>query len=75
MKKILSISLLLTTLAGCAQTANQIAGTPPRPRISQQYQDKLMQADKFVPGIAREAIKHEWEWNGALDKAENRAGY
>ena len=75
MKKILFTLLISTALAGCAPTANQIAGKVDRPRISQVYQDKLMQADKFVPGIAREAIKHEWDWNGALDKTENRAGY
>jgi hypothetical protein len=40
-----------------------------RPTISETYKGLLKKAD---PQLKREAIKHEWEWNGYADKMEKR---
>ena len=45
---------------------------PPRPRISQSYENLLIEAP---PTLQKEAQKHEWDWQGYADKMEMRAGY
>jgi len=42
-----------------------------RPVISNSYAEMLK---KSSPELKREAVKHEWEWNGYADKMEKRFG-
>ena len=41
----------------------------PRPAISAEYEKLLRQANK---DLQREAMKHEWDWQGYADKMEDR---
>jgi hypothetical protein len=45
------------------------ATVPPRPEIGQAYQ-KLLMATPLE--TQKEAIRHEWDWQGWADKMEDR---
>jgi hypothetical protein len=67
--------ILSAALMSCATTEKvptNKAEKPPRPRISQKYQDLLMAGP---PELVQEAQKHEWDWHGYADRMEMRAGY
>lgn len=65
--------IFVVGLTGCITMGPTTKIPPPdRPRISAKYQTMLMKAGQ---DIAKEAMRHEWDWHGYADKMENRAGY
>ncbi|MDD2903715.1 MAG: hypothetical protein PHU44_14920 [Syntrophales bacterium] len=69
----LLLTILSAALTSCGTTGPTTKiDKPPRPRISQPYENLLLQAP---PGLQKEAQKHEWDWHGYADKMEMRAGY
>lgn len=58
------------SLSACASTPPKpIIDNPARPMIAPAYEKELRQASQT---LQKEAMKHEWDWQGYADKMESR---
>ena len=62
------ISMLSLSACGTMPAKARIENAP-RPAISSAYENLLRQANE---DLQREAMKHEWDWQGYADKMEDR---
>ncbi len=60
----------MLSLSACGTTGGKARiENAPRPEISPAYAQLLHQASA---ALQKEAMKHEWDWQGYADKMENR---